>query len=582
MRAARTFILGLTLAVAASSGTAEETPILGDAVRTHPEVASHGMVVSRHRLASDVGAEILTQGGNAVDAAVATAFALAVVLPSAGNLGGGGFMLVYDAKDGKTTAIDYREVAPKAASETMFLDASGNVDRTMAGYSRASSGVPGTVAGLWLAHQKFGRLPWSEVMAPAIRLAREGFPITLNLVNNLNAKKAHLLRTPGGQKFFKEGGAPYTPGETFRQPDLARTLELVAEEGPAVFYEGAIADLIVAEMARGGGLITRDDLAAYRAVEREPLSGTYRGYEVVAMPPPSSGGVHVIEMLNILENFDLAAMGAGSAAAFSKMAEAMKYAYADRSRHLGDPGFYDVPVDWLTSKAYAKEIAGKIASAGVTPSAEIAPGAAPLPDSPDTTHISVVDGEGNAVSNTFTLNYSFGSSIVVEGAGFLLNDEMDDFSAKPGAANAYGLLGDQANAIAAGKRPLSSMTPVIVLKDGKPAYVLGAPGGSMIITAVLQAIVNLVEFKMPLADAIQFDRIHHQWQPDVLLLDPYFNAEARKALEAMGYKTKTPSFLPVVEGIEVGADGWLYGFADLRRADGGATGSCRENEVVAC
>lgn len=577
-------LLFAAMAVFALSGPAraEETPILGYEVRTHPAVASHGMVVSRHRIASEAGAAILAQGGNAVDAAVATAFALAVVLPSAGNLGGGGFMLVYLAEEGKTIALDYREMAPRAAAETMFLDAEGNVDREMVGLSRASSGVPGTVAGLWQAHQAYGKLPWRDVMAPAIRLAREGFPITLNLVNNLNAVKARLMRFPGGQKFFKPDGAPFAPGETFRQPELARTLALIAEQGPDVFYKGEIADLIVAEMARGNGLITREDLAAYRVVARAPVTGSYRGYQVVSMPPPSSGGVHVIQMLNILENFDLAAMGAGSAAAFSKMAEAMKFAFADRSRHLGDPDFYEVPVAWLASKVYAAEIAERIAARPVTPSSGIAPGLEPAPDGPDTTHISVVDADGNAVSNTFTLNYSFGSGIVVEGAGFLLNNEMDDFSAKPGAPNAYGMLGDEANAIAPGKRPLSSMTPVIVLKDGRLAYVLGSPGGSLIITAVLQAIVNLVEFKMPLGDAILFDRVHHQWQPDVLTLDPFFNAEARRALEAMGYATRTMSFMPVVEGVEVAKDGWLFGFSDLRRADGGAAGICRADEAVAC
>ncbi|HXV73938.1 MAG TPA: gamma-glutamyltransferase, partial [Sphingomonadales bacterium] len=476
------------IALLAVPARAEETPILGSEVRTFPAAGSHGMVVSRHFLASEAGAAILAKGGNAVDATIATAFALAVVLPSAGNLGGGGFMLGYDAAEGTTFAIDYRETAPAAASVDMFLNAEGNVDRNLAAFTHASSGVPGTVAGLWLAHQKHGKLPWAELLAPAIRLADEGFPITLNLVNFLDRVKARLLRYPGGRQFFKEGGVSFAPGETFRQPALAATLTLIAEKGPDAFYKGEIADLIVAEMARGNGLITHEDLAAYRAIERAPLQGNYRGYQVVAMPPPSSGGVHVIQMLNVLENFDLAAMGAGSASAYSKMAEAMKFAFADRSRHLADPDFHDVPAAWLTSKAYAKEIAEKIKAGGVTPSAEIAPGVVPQPESPDTTHISVVDGEGNAISNTFTLNYSFGSGIVVEGAGFLLNNEMDDFSAKPGAPNAYGLTGEEANAIQPGKRPLSSMTPVLVLEDGTPRHVLGAPGGSLIITAVLQAI----------------------------------------------------------------------------------------------
>lgn len=560
----------------------QEKPIFETETRTSAVPASHGMVVSRHRLASEAGATILAQGGDAVDAAVATAFALAVVLPSAGNLGGGGFMLGLRSEDHALYAIDYREKAPAAAHEKMFLDSNGNYDPLLATLTHASSGVPGTVAGLWLAHQKYGKLPWAQVLQPAIHLARDGFPITLNLVNSLDKVKGRLLRYRGGGAFYKAGGASYVPGELFKQPALARTLSLLAKSGPDAFYRGPIADLIVAEMKRGNGLITHQDLQNYTARERVPVRGTYRGFEVVSMPPPSSGGVHVVQMLNILENFDLATMGAGSAAAYSKMAESMKYAFADRSRHMGDPDFYDVPISWLMSKLYAEGIAEKIKAQGVVPASTIAPGVDPYPDGPDTTHFSVVDSEGNVVSNTFTLNFSFGSGIVVEGAGFLLNNEMDDFSSKPGSPNAYGLLGESANAIAPDKRPLSSMTPVIVLKDNKPRYVLGAPGGSLIITSVLQAIVNAIEFKMSLADAIQFDRIHHQWQPDVLSLDPRFNAEAQNALRAMGYSTETMSFLPVVEGIELSENGWMFGFSDMRRADGGAVGLCREREVVAC
>lgn len=560
----------------------QEKPIIETGVRTSAVPARHGMVVSRHRLASEAGASILAQGGGAVDAAVATAFALAVVLPSAGNIGGGGFMLGFRTEDSALFAIDYREKAPAAADEKMFLDSVGNYDPQTATLTHASSGVPGTVAGLWLAHQKYGKLPWAQVLEPAIRLARDGFPMTLNLMNSLNTVKERLLRYRGGYAFYKAGGVSYVPGEIFKQPDLARTLSQISKTGPDAFYRGAIADLIVSEMKRGNGLITHQDLQNYKAVERVPVKGTYRNFEVVSMPPPSSGGVHVLQMLNILENFDLAAMGAGSAAAYSKMAESMKYAFADRSRHLGDPDFYTVPDSWLMSKTYAQQIAMKIEKQGVTPAYAISPGVDPYPDSPDTTHFSVVDSEGNAISNTFTLNFSFGSGIVVEGAGFLLNNEMDDFSSKPGSPNAYGLLGGTANAIKSNKRPLSSMTPVIVLKDNKPRYVLGAPGGSLIITSVLQTIVNAIEFQMSLADAIQFDRIHHQWQPDVLYLDPRFNTEAKNALAAMGYTTQTMSFMPVVEGIELADDGWMFGFSDLRRADGGAVGLCRERQVVVC
>lgn len=560
----------------------ERSAIFGSISKNYPEAGRYGMVVSQHHLASQVGADILAKGGNAVDAAVATGFAMAVVLPKAGNIGGGGFMLVYLAEEEKTIAIDYREMAPALANIDMYLDEDGNVKRKEM-LTQKAAGVPGTVAGFYFAHAKYGKLSWAEVLGPAIHLAEEGFMVSLNLAKELEQNIRRLGRTKGSiDLFYRGGGNPYQAGEIFKMPDLARVLKLIAEKGPDGFYKGEVADLIVAEMERSNGIITHEDLASYEVLVREPVKSTYKGHDVVSMPPPSSGGIHIIQILNILDNFDLKTMGPGSAGTLSTMAEAMKYAYADRSEHLGDPDRYDVPVEWLTSKEYGAEIAAKIKENGVQPSSAIKPGEAPAYESPDTTHISVADKWGNVVSNTYTINYSYGSGIVVEGAGFLLNNEMDDFSAKPGAPNAYGLIGDEANAISPGKRPLSSMSPVIVFKDGKPVFISGSPGGSLIISAVVQSLVNYLEFNMGVGDAVAQTRIHHQWLPDVLQIEPGFNPDTYEKLKAMGYDIRIATYLTAVEALQIDDQGWMYGFADRRRADGGAVGLCAENIARAC
>lgn len=556
--------------------------IFGSISKNYPEAGKYGMVVSQHNMASQVGADILAKGGNAVDAAVATGFALAVVLPKAGNLGGGGFMLLYLEEEGKTLAIDYREMAPALAHADMFLDEAGNVTKGIM-LTQKAAGVPGTVAGLYYVHEKYGNLSWAEVLAPAIDLAENGFMVSLNLASELDEYKRRLGRTKGSIDLFYRGGDnPYQAGEIFKNPDLAWVLKEIAEKGPDGFYKGPVADLIVAEMERSNGIITHEDLANYQVVTRTPVEGNYRGYEVVSMPPPSSGGVHIIQILNTLSHFDMKAMGPGSAEAISTMVEAMKYAYADRSEHLGDPERYDVPVEWLTSAEYGAETAANIKANGVQPASAIKPGEAPPYESPDTTHYSIMDKWGNAVSNTYTINYSYGSGIVVEGAGFLLNNEMDDFSAKAGVPNAYGLIGDEANSISPGKRPLSSMSPVIVFKDGKPVFLTGSPGGSLIITAVLQSLVHYIDYDMSVGDAVAQTRVHHQWLPDVLQIEPGFNPDTLAKLKAMGYKIREASYLTAVEALQVTEDGWYFGFADLRRADGGAVGLCAEDVAEAC
>ncbi|MCH8322652.1 MAG: gamma-glutamyltransferase [Proteobacteria bacterium] len=567
-----------------SSAYAQElSPTATGQEAVYATAGRYGMVVAQHHIGAEVGAEILARGGNAVDAAVATGFALAVVLPRSGNIGGGGFMLVYLAGEQKTIAIDYRETAPAAASGNMFLDRQGNVDQQLSTKSRASAGVPGTVAGLYYAHRKYGLLPWADLLAPAIRLAEEGFPVSDYLAQLLRSRKDRLGVTRAGLEiFYKPGGGFYAPGEILRQQDLAKTLKRIAENGPDGFYRGPVADLIVAEMARGHGLISHADLENYTVTEAPAVTGSYRGFEVVSMPPPSSGGVHIIQMLNVLENFDLRQTGPGSAATIQVMAETMKYAYADRSQHMGDPAFHEVPLAWLTDKEYARQIAGKIKRGGVVPSSQIKPGTPPAPESPETNHYSIVDKYGNAVSTSTTLNLTFGSGIVVAGAGFLLNNEMDDFSAKPGVPNAYGLTGGAANAIEPGKRPLSSMSPAIVLKDGKPVFITGSPGGGRILTAVLQSIVNFIDFENSVGPAVQSPRIHHQWLPDVLFLEPGFSPETIIKLRQAGYTVKVGQVFTAVEAIEIAPGGWIYGYADPRRADGGAVGLCVEDMAVAC
>lgn len=551
---------------------AKELPSIIDYSNAHhPVVAENGMVVTRQYLASRVGRDILQQGGNAVDATVATGFALAVVLPVAGNIGGGGFMLVHIAETGETVAIDYRESAPAKADKDMYLDEQGNVDKQKARFSYQSVGVPGTVAGFEMVHKKYGKLSWDKLLEPAIKLAEQGFYVNWDLATKLDNRRTHLTQSSATAKvFYKEDGSSYKLGETLKQPDLAWSLKQIQKHGAKAFYQGEIAKKLVAAMQQHDGLISAEDLVNYQPKQRTVVKGNYRGYEVVTMPLPSSGGIHIIQMLNILEHFPIAKLGANTAQAIHLMAESMKYAYADRSKHLGDSDFYQAPVEWLLSKEYAAKIAAKISLDAVTASSDIAPGVAPAPESPETTQISVVDQWGNAVSNTYTLNFSFGSGLVAEGTGILLNNEMDDFSAKQGVPNAYGLIGGEANAIEANKRPLSSMTPTMVFKDGQLRLLTGSPGGSRIITAVLQILVNVIDHNMNIAAATHTPRFHHQWLPDVLFVEPEVSQDTVNVLDAMGYKTKRTGTIGATQSIQI--EDYIYGSADPRRPNAEAAG----------
>ena len=547
-----------------------DLPIVEYGSINHPVIDDEGMVVSQRMIASKVGAEILAQGGNAVDAAVATGLALAVVLPRAGNLGGGGFMVIYLKEEDKTIAIDYREKAPSAATRDLFLDENGDYDRKKAQFSLLSAGVPGSVAGFHHALTRYGTLTWEEVLQPAIALAEDGFVIPHDLANTLASKRyrERLSADPAAAKvFFKKNKEIYSAGEILVQKDLAWTLKQLSQNGPEAFYSGDIAKLIVKEMERNGGLITLQDLKNYNVAERQPLVGDYKGYKVVSMPPSSSGGTHLIQMLNMLEGFPIKEMGFGSADTIHILAEVMKRAYADRSKYLGDSDFYKVPSS-LTSKKYAKALNKEISLDQVTPSNEVSPGN-PYPyESPDTTHFSVMDSYGNAVSNTYTLNFSYGSGKMIPGTGMLINNEMDDFSSKPGTPNGYGLLGSEANAIEGNKRPLSSMTPTIIFKDQKPYMVFGSPGGSRIITTVLQVALNVMEHEMNIAQAVHSPRMHHQWLPEVLMLEKGFGSDTEKLLESKGYKLYQSSTMGSVQAI-VKEGNYFYGSADPRRPSAG-------------
>ena len=540
--------------------------------RHHPTYDTDGMVASRDYLASRIGAEVLARGGNAVDAAIATGFALAVVAPIAGNIGGGGFMLVHWAETGETFAFDYREMAPPGATRDMFLDENGDVDSDRAQFSHLSAAVPGSVAGLWLAHQELGSLPWEDLVTPAMKLARDGFVVDFDIADRLIEQQDRLSKDPSSVRyFFKDGGKPYEPGDLLVQADLGRTLEKIAEQGPDGFYKGEVAKLIAAEMAANGGLIDEASLAAYKPEIKTAIEGSYRGYDILAMPPPSSGGVHVLQMLNILENFPVAELGAGTADNIHLLAEVCKLAFADRSEHLGDPDFHDVPIAWLTSKDYARELADGIDMQRARPSVDIRPGVPAIVEGPDTTHISVMDASGNVVSNTTTLNFSYGSGLSVDGAGFLLNNQMDDFVSKPGVPNGYGLVGGKANAIEPGKRPLSSMTPVIVLEDGKPVLATGSPGGSRIITAVLQMLVNVLDHGMNIADAASVPRMHHQWSPDTLELESGFSLDVYRELERRGHTMESSETSGNLHSVAY-RDGRFRGWSDARRPGGIAVG----------
>tara|TARA_B100000902_G_scaffold168332_1_gene163078 strand:- start:176 stop:1867 length:1692 start_codon:yes stop_codon:yes gene_type:complete len=559
----------LVLLVLASALNAETTIYNSKAI-VHPEVGKNGMVVSQHYLATNAGHSILAEGGNAYDASIAVAFALAVVLPRAGNIGGGGFMVMFDEASQESYSIDYRETAPEAATKNMFLASDGSVDKKRATQGVLSIGVPGTVYGMWEVHKKFGSLPWSKLLAPAIKLAEEGFLVSPFMADALNKRYKKL----GKYKNFKNifySNYPVQMFQRLKQPNLANTLKTISKNGNKGFYEGEVAAKIDAFMRENGGLITKKDLKNYRPIWRETLHGNFNEHEIITMGPPSSGGVHIIQMLNILENYDLVMMGHNSPTYTALLTESMKYAYADRSKYLGDPEFFDVPVQSLISKEYAQRIHNKIKLNSITPSEKIYPGSQLEKESLDTTHFSVADKNGNIVSNTYTLNSGFGSGVVVDGTGILMNNEMDDFVSAPGVPNQFGLIGGEANKIEPFKRPLSSMTPTIVLKDGKPVYATGSPGGSRIITTVLQFLLNTLVFKMEISDATVVPRIHHQWKPDVLMLETGFDIQHASKIESLGQKIYLSGPGTALESIEIKND-LFYGFGDTRRPDSSAKG----------
>ncbi len=577
--------LGCALALMAAApshakdlGSGLDEPVLTYDARLFPVMAENGMVSSQDRIASEVGRDILARGGNAVDAAVAVGFALAVTHPQAGNIGGGGFMMVSLAETQEVIAIDFREMAPAAATTNMYLDENGDVDFKKSQFSHLSSGVPGTVMGLLDALDAYGTMTRRQVIGPAKKLAERGFPVSYSLSTSLEEYREDLTADPSTVDYwFKSDGSTYEAGEILKQRDLARTLDRIIRKGRDGFYAGKTAELIVAEMEAGGGLITYEDLQNYHSVIREPIKGSYKGYEVYSMPPPSSGGVHVVQMLNILGGYDLSADGHNSAAYIHKLAETMRRAYADRSKFLGDPDFFEVPVSALTDQTYADHLRSTIDLGAASLSSAVHP-AQSLPfESPQTTHYATMDKDGNAVAVTYTLNFSYGSGFSVDGAGFMLNNEMDDFSSKPGVPNAYGLIGGEANQIEPGKRPLSSMTPSLVLKDGKAVLATGSIGGSRIITQTLQVILNFIEFDMNVMEAVSAPRIHHQWLPDEIVIEPGISPDTIKILQSMGHKIRQDDdgvkFIVFGRANSVAFDdGLFHGAADPRDPKSGAAG----------
>ena len=571
----RPLILAIAMALPLLSSPtlhAEEPSIFSQMATAQPVWAKHGMVASQETLASRTGVEILKQGGNAVDAAVAVAFSLAVTLPRAGNIGGGGFMLVHLAKENKTIAIDYREMAPSKAKKDIFLDENGDAVTKLSREHGLAVGVPGTVMGMSLALEKYGTMTMAQVTAPAIKMAQEGISVSPDLAVSLAGLKRRMSQWPSTAAiFYKADGSDFQVDDILKQPELAHSLQLIAEKGTKGFYEGETAEKLVKAVQEAGGIMTLEDLKHYKAVEREPVRGQYRGYEVVSMPPPSSGGVHIIEMLNVLQQFPIDKFGHNTAQTIHVMAEIMKHAYADRSEYLGDPDFYKVPVKQLTDKDYAQKIASQIALNKTTPSEEIKPGNLAPYESDQTTHFSVVDKWGNAVSNTYTLNFSYGSGLVAKGTGILLNNEMDDFSAKPGTPNGYGLVGGDANAVEGNKRPLSSMSPTIVMKDGKPFLVTGSPGGSRIITTTLQIIMNVIDHGLNIAEASNAARVHHQWLPDELRVETSLNRDTISLLEAKGHKVSVQSAMGSTQSIMV-TDQGIFGATNPRHSGSEAVG----------
>jgi gamma-glutamyltranspeptidase/glutathione hydrolase len=535
-----------------------------------PLRARHGMVVAMEGTAADVGVSVLQKGGNAVDAAVAVGFAMAVTHPYAGNIGGGGYMLIRMA-DGRTTFVDFRERAPKKSSRNMYLDAKGELTKDSIERWR-SSGVPGTVRGFEIAVNKYGRRKWAENLAPAVELATKGFPLSWGLTELFKASKS-LPNSPESKRIFLKNGTLYAAGDLLVQPELAQTLARISANGANEFYEGETARRFANEMTKHGGLISLSDLKNYKAVERTPLTGTYHGYTIITSPPSSSGGIALLEMLGILDGTGYEKGGAGSASAIHYVAEAMRRAYADRNEYVGDPDFVKVPIAGLLDRAYLARLRATIDSERATPSQSVRPGKPAGTDQMDTTHYSVVDAEGNAVAVTYTLNGGYGNGITVPGLGFLLNNEMDDFSAKPGTPNMFGLVQGETNAIQPGKRPLSSMTPTIVLKDGKLFMTAGAPGGSRISTAVLQVILNVVDFGMNVQDAVDAPRVHHQWQPDKLFLERGISPDSVALLRSRGYDVDYSAGVVLAQvAAIVSDDGWLQGASDGRSIAGKAAG----------
>ena len=527
--------------------------------------SEHGMVVAQEKIAAQFGADILRQGGNAVDAAVATGFVLAVTYPRAGNIGGGGFMVIHSAERNEAVAIDYRETAPAAATRDMYLGTDGKPDTDKSRNSALGIGVPGTVAGLALALEKYGSgsFTLAQIMKPAIELARNGFVVTDDMADTLPDMYSRMSRWPNSAKSFsRTDGTPLHDGDRLIQADLAATLTAIAEQGPRGFYQGPVAEKLAKAVKEAGGIMTVDDLKSYEAVIRAPVRGNYRGYDIVSMPLPSSGGTVLLESLNILEGFPMSGMKQGAEPSLHVMIEAMKRAYADRARYLGDPAFVNAPTQVLLTKDYAARQRASIDPARATPAADVLQ-IVPQREGSNTTHYSVVDSRGNAVSNTYTLNFPYGVGLVAEGTGVLLNNELDDFTAAPGASNAFGLVGFEANLPGPGKRPLSSMSPTIVLKDGKPVLVTGTPGGSRIISAVLQVVVNVLDYKMDVAAAVAAPRVHHQWMPDEVRVERGFPQETLDALKARGHRVIEPLGQTSANSIAVTPNG-LLGAPDPR------------------
>ena len=546
-----------------------------------PVIARDGMVSTQNDIATQIGIDILEQGGNAIDASIAVGFALTVTLPRAGNIGGGGFMLMHDADRGQTYGIDYRETAPTGVTASDFLDDAGEKDLESR-FDWPAVGVPGSVAGFHQAWEMKGTLPWADLIEPSIRLAEDGFPVSYDLAEVLTIKRDWLsLNAASLVEYYKADGTPYQPGELMKRPALANTLKLIAEQGPEVFYEGEIADRIVADMAGNGGHIDHQDLADYEVIVREPLRGNYRGYDIVAMPPPSSGGVAIIQMLNILESFPISEWQYSSKS-LHVLAEAMKLVFADRGKHLADPAYFNSPVKALIDKDYGQALAEEIS---LTETLSIDQGRLEAyltkqgEESPSTTHYSIIDADGNAVSNTYTLSSSFGSGLTVEGTGILLNNQIHTFSVRAGIEGATGFIASEANKVEAGKRPISSQSPTMVFKDGEPFLILGSPGGSRIINAVAQLIVNVIDHDMNIADATHQPRIHHQWVPDKLEVEPGFNPDTQAALSALGHNVEVTFTMGSTQSIHVDGD-YIFGSSDPRRPNALTLGFERGEEAA--